>query len=361
MLQIDARKLKQFDYTLFLAVVAISLLGAYTISTTGKGDYYAIRQLFWVGVGVVLSLFVAFMDTRKLKSLAKPFYFGSIVLLLLVFTHGVLKHGAKRWIAFGGVHLQPSEFVKIGVILMLAYYLDENPKNEPYDLKDLIIPFLIIAIPSALIVVQPDLGTTVVIVTVAFGILLFARIRRSLLIKLILLAIIFFPFAWSNLKPYQKDRIMAFINPYSAPTTYGYHIIQSEIAVGSGGLTGKGIAGATQTALNFLPECHTDFIFSVFSEQHGFVGDMVLILLYLFIIFKAIRIAKKAQTNFERFASIGIAVMIWISFVFNIGMTIGLLPVVGVPLVFFSYGGSAMLTNFLCVGILLSIELRSHP
>ncbi len=359
MFQIDRKKLKAFDYTLFLTVITISLLGVYTIYTTTKGVAFASRQLFWVSVGTFIALAVANIDIRKLKSLSKPIYIFSILLLVIVFTHGVLKHGARRWITIANtLHVQPSEFVKIAVIMILSYYFEENPKAEPYDFKELIVPFALIGLPTALIVIQPDLGTAVVIMVVAFGIILFAGIRRSLLIKLIIFGIMMFPVIWSNLKPYQKDRIMAFINPYSAPTTYGYHIIQSEIAVGSGGLTGKGIAGATQTALNFLPESHTDFIFSVFSEQRGFVGDMLLIALYLLVIFKAISISMRTENNFERFVCIGIAIMIWTSLVFNVGMTIGLLPVVGIPLVFFSYGGSAMITNFFSIGILLNISMR---
>ncbi len=360
MFQIDRKKLRYFDYPLFFSVVLISFISIFTIYTTKNGRIFATRQLFWVLSGIALSIVVANIDIRKIKSFAKPFYAFSILLLIFVFANGVLSHGAKRWISVAFFHIQPSEFVKISIILALSHYFDENPKYGAYDFKELLIPFFLTLIPTAFILIQPDLGTSVVILAISFSIILLAGIKKSLLIKMAILGIVFLPFVWSSLKPYQKDRIMAFINPYAAPVTYGYHVIQSEIAIGSGGILGKGVKGATQTALNFLPESHTDFIFSVFSEQRGFVGDLILIFLYLFIILRAIRIVKKTQSNFERFTAIGIITLIWISFVFNVGMTMGLLPVVGIPLVFFSYGGSAMIINFFCIGVLLSIKLRSH-
>lgn len=360
MFQIDKRKLKYFDYPLFIAALLISAIGIFTIYTTKNGNLFALRQLFWVLVGIVIAVSVANIDIRKMKYLAKPLYILSILLLISVFLNGVFSHGARRWISIASFHVQPSEFVKVAIILVLAHYFDENPKSKPYNFTELIIPFLFIALPVVFILIQPDLGTSVVVISVASTVILFAGIKKSLLLKIVIFGIIFLPFAWYYLKPYQKDRIMAFIDPYSAPTTYGYHIIQSEIAIGSGGLLGKGAKGATQTILNFLPESHTDFIFAVFSEQRGFILDIVLIFLYLFIILRAIQIAKKAQNNFERFTCVGIITMIWISLIFNVGMTMGILPVVGIPMALFSYGGSAMVVNFFCIGLLLSIRMRNY-
>ncbi len=360
MFQIDKRKLKYFDYPLFIAALLISAIGVLTIYTTKNGYLFAIRQLFWIFVGMAIAVLVANIDIRKMKYLAKPLYILSVLLLISVFLNGVFSHGARRWISIASIHVQPSEFVKVAVILVLAYYFDENPKSKPYNFTELIIPFLLVVLPVIFIVVQPDLGTSVVIISIASTIILFAGIKRSLLLKMVIFGIIFLPFVWYYLKPYQKDRIMAFIDPYSAPTTYGYHIIQSEIAIGSGGLFGKGVKGATQTALNFLPESHTDFIFSVFSEQRGFILDIILIFLYLFIISRAIQIAKKAQNNFERFTCVGIITMMWISLIFNVGMTMGMLPVVGIPMSLFSYGGSAMVVNFFCIGLLSSVRMRNY-
>ncbi len=359
MFQIDRKKLKYFDYFLFFSVLLVSFASIVTVYTTRNGKVFALRQLFWIVAGIGVALVVANIDIRKIKSFSKIFYVFSVLLLIIVLLHGFLSHGARRWINVAFFHIQPSEFVKASIILILAYYFEEHPKYGTYNLMELLIPFFLIFIPTILILAQPDLGTSVIVISISFSIILLAGIKRSLLLKMILLSVIFLPFIWSGLKPYQKDRVMAFVNPYTAPTTYGYHVIQSEIAIGSGGLLGKGIKGATQTALNFLPESHTDFIFSVFSEQHGFIGDLILIFLYLFIILRAIRIAKSTQSNFERFTAIGIIAMIWVSFLFNVGMTMGLLPVVGIPLVFFSYGGSAMIINFFCVGLLLSIKLRN--
>ena len=360
MFQIDRKKLRYFDYPLFIAVLIITAAGIATIYTVKDGRVFALRQLFWALVGILIALIAANIDIRKIKNFSKPLYLFSILLLISVFANGVFSHGARRWINIAFIHIQPSEFVKVSIILMLAYYFDENPKNKKYTFKELIIPFFLVLFPTALIIIQPDLGTSVIILSIAFGIILLAGIKKSLILKLAIAGIAFLPLMWSSLKPYQKDRIMAFIHPYAAPTTYGYHIIQSEIAIGSGGLWGKGVKGATQTALNFLPESHTDFIFAVFSEQRGFLLDLILISLYFFIIFRAIGIAKKSQSNFEKFTAIGIISMMWVSFLFNVGMTMGLLPVVGIPLIFFSYGGSAMVVNFFCIGLLLSIRFRSR-
>ncbi len=360
MIEIDSRKIKYFDYLLFFAVLSINIIGIFTIHTTENSYIFSLRQTAWVFLGSIIAIYMANIDTRRIKQIAKIVYFISLILLVVVFVNGALSHGAKRWIAVSFIHIQPSEFVKIAVILMLAYYFDENPKSSPYTLKELIIPLVIVFLPVLLILKQPDLGTSVIVLSISFSIILFAKIKRSLILKILLLFTVFLPFFYSSLRDYQKDRIMAFLNPYSAPTTYGYHIIQSEIAIGSGGIFGKGIENATQTTLNFLPENHTDFIFSVYSEQHGMVGDMILIFLYLVIILRGIEIIKGAKSDFERFMCIGIVVMLWISFVFNIGMTLGLLPVVGIPLMFFSYGGSAILVNFFAIGILLSVRIRSY-
>ncbi|WP_022669901.1 rod shape-determining protein RodA [Hippea alviniae] len=357
--QINPKRFKYFDYPLFLSVVFISLVGILTISTTTKGDAFAIKQSIWVLSGIIVSLVVSHIDTRYVKRSATIIYLFSLFLLVLVFVNGVLSHGARRWIAIGWVHLQPSEFIKIAVVLMLASYFDENPKPGRYEFKDLIYPALIVALPAIFILKQPDLGTSVIVAVIAVVIFLSVGLRKSLIVKGFALALILIPFAWSNLKPYQKDRIMGFLDPYSAPTTYGYNTIQSEIAIGSGKLIGLGVENVGKSQLSFIPESHTDFIFSVFSEQWGFVGDIVLLFLYAVVFFRAIAIVKHSTNDFDRIAALGIITYLWISVVFNIGMTVGLLPVVGVPLVFFSYGGSSMITAYFAIGILLAIRYKN--
>ena len=359
MFQIDAKKLKYFDYPLFFAVLAINIIGIFTIWTTQTHLNFALKQMIWVVTGSILAIVVSSADTKRIKSITVYLYIFSIILLAAVFANGILSHGAKRWISLYFFHMQPSEFIKVAIILMLAYYFDENPKSAPYTLKELSIPVFIALIPTVFILKQPDLGTAFIILFITLSIILIAGVKRSLIIKFIMLSFALAPFVWSNLRGYQKDRILAFINPNAAPTTFGYHTLQSEVAIGSGGMYGKGIEGATQTLLNFLPEHHTDFIFAVFSEQWGFAGDLALIFLYTFIILRGLQIAKLADGNFERFVALGIVVMLWISFLLNVGMTIGLIPVVGVPLLFFSYGGSAVIASFFALGILLSIRMRS--
>ncbi len=360
MFQIDPKRIKYFDFLLFIPVLIISVIGIVTIYMTNRGNVFALRQLVWVFIGIFVSLFVYKLDTRHIKRGAWFFYFFSLALLVLVFINGVLSHGARRWISFYFIHIQPSEFMKLAVILVLSAYFDENPKSEPYGFFDLLLPFIVVFIPIIFVVKQPDLGTAIVIAVIAMSIILAAGIERSLLVKLVLLFLVFLPFAWSNLKPYQKDRIMGFLDPYRAPTTYGYNTIQSEIAIGSGGLFGKGLHNATQTQLSFLPESHTDFIFSVFAEQWGFLGCAILIFLYAVVLFRAVAIAYHSESDFDRMVTIGIIAYFWISVVFNMGMAMGLLPIVGVPLVFFSYGGSSIITSYFALGILLSVRFKNR-
>ncbi|AEA33323.1 rod shape-determining protein RodA [Hippea maritima] len=359
MFQIDRKKLRYFDYTLFLSAIAISILGIITIYSTANGAIFAKRQVVWVILGIVGMLIVANIDPRHIKRNAWIFYLVVLVLLIFVFARGMLSHGAKRWIAISFIHIQPSEFVKIAVVFLLAAYFDENPKTEPYTMKELLYPMVVVLLPVVLIIKQPDLGTAIAVLVIALSMILISGVKKSLVVKATIAALVFMPFMWSKLKPYQKDRIMGFLDPYSAPTTYGYNTIQSEIAIGSGGLWGKGLHHATQTQLSFLPESHTDFIFSVFSEQWGFVGCFFVIGLYLVLLYRAFVIAKSAENDFDRLVCVGIITYLWISIVFNMGMTLGLLPVVGIPLVFFSYGGSSTITAFFAVGVLLSVGLRS--
>ncbi len=357
--QLNPKRFKYFDYPLFFSVVLISLLGIFTISTTIKGAAFAIKQSIWVSAGIIVSLIVYHIDTRYIKRSSTIIYLISLFLLVLVFANGVLSHGARRWISLGWVHLQPSEFIKIAVVLMLASYFDENPKPGHYNLKDLLFPALIVLLPTIFILKQPDLGTSVIVAVIAVVIFLSIGLKRSLIIKGFAFVLVLMPFAWWSLKPYQKDRIMGFLDPYSAPTTYGYNTIQSEIAIGSGKLIGLGIDSVGKSQLSFIPESHTDFIFSVFSEQWGFVGDIVLLLLYAVVFLRAITIVKHATNDFDRIAGLGIITYLWISVAFNIGMTVGLLPVVGVPLLFFSYGGSSMITAYFAIGILLAIRYKN--
>ncbi|PMP93537.1 MAG: rod shape-determining protein RodA [Desulfurella sp.] len=360
MLQIDKRKFKYFDYPLFIAVCLLGVLSVFLIYTTDAGKIFYNKQIIWELIGVFLCLLVANIDLKLIKTYAFAFYIFVLFVLLVVFFIGFVGHGAKRWISLGFFNIQPSEFMKLAIILVLAAYFDEYIKSSKYNFKDLYLPFALILFPAVLIIKQPDLGTALIILIIGLAIILSVGVKKTFLIKSVIFFLIAMPFFWSLLKNYQKERLIAFINPYLSPHTYGYHIIQSEIAVGSGGLFGKTAAGATQTILNFLPENHTDFIFAAFCEQWGFISAVLLISLYLFIIFRCLSFIDIASSIFEKIVIIGVTVMLSVSMIFNIGMTIGLLPVVGVPLPFVSYGGSAVITNFIAIGILINIKIKNQ-
>ncbi|SDB94971.1 cell elongation-specific peptidoglycan biosynthesis regulator RodA [Desulfurella multipotens] len=360
MLQIDKRKFKYFDYPLFVAVCLLGVLSVFLIYTTDAGKIFYNKQILWELIGVFLCLLVANIDLKLIKTYAFAFYIFVLFVLLVVFFIGFVGHGAKRWISLGFFNIQPSEFMKLAIILVLAAYFDEYIKSSKYNFKDLYLPFALILFPAVLIIKQPDLGTALIILIIGLAIILSVGVKKTFLIKSVIFFLIAMPFFWSLLKNYQKERLIAFINPYLSPHTYGYHIIQSEIAVGSGGLFGKTAAGATQTILNFLPENHTDFIFAAFCEQWGFISAVLLISLYLFIIFRCLSFIDIASSIFEKIVIIGVTVMLSVSMIFNIGMTIGLLPVVGVPLPFVSYGGSAVITNFIAIGILINIKIKNQ-
>jgi rod shape determining protein RodA len=268
-------------------------------------------------------------------------------------------HGAQRWIRFFGVGIQPSEIVKITTLFALAHYLDEV-RERIRELRFLVLAIVIAAVPSFLIMLQPDLGTALVLVALLGGMLFAADARRRHLGAFGILGISLLPFMWGFLKDYQKNRLLAFINPDLDPLGASYQVIQSKIAVGAGGFTGSGWLAGMQSQLNFLPEQHTDFIFSVFAEQWGFLGALLLVLLYVGLMFQALKIADSARDFLGSMLAVGIITIISFQVLVNLLMTVGLMPVTGIPLPFMSYGGSNLLVMMACVGLLLSIDKRSH-
>jgi rod shape determining protein RodA len=281
----------------------------------------------------------------------------NVILLALVLVAGKSSLGAKRWIGFGGFHIQPSEFMKISMVLCLAKYFETERTVGGLGLKELLLPSVLVLVPTMMIILQPDLGTGMIILLTYGSLLLFLKIKPKILISLAALGILLGPLAYQYaLKPYQRQRIISFIDPTSDPKGSGYNSIQSMIAVGSGKIFGKGYKKGSQSQLNFLPEHHTDFIFSVFSEEHGFVGCLLLLLSYLFFLFTGFTIAYRSNDKFAFLFSLGLMfVFFWHIFV-NMGMVMGILPIVGVPLPFLSYGGSALITAILGVAILTSIS-----
>jgi rod shape determining protein RodA len=267
--------------------------------------------------------------------------------------------GATRWLNLGFFRFQPSELMKIVIIAVYAHYFTKSPNLNGLGFKDLLYPFLLLAGPLLLIMKQPDLGTASLVFLIALSMLMFVGVRFATFVSVVLAAIPLLFAGWHfHLREYQKERILNFLNPERDPLGTGYHIIQSKIAVGSGGVFGKGFMGGTQSQLHFLPEQHTDFAFSVFSEEWGFTGCLVMLLLYLCLVLWGLSVAKKCNDRFGKLLAVGVAAMLFWHIVINIGMVIGIFPVVGVPLPLFSYGGTSMITTMVGVAILLNIQMR---
>jgi rod shape determining protein RodA len=291
---------------------------------------------------------------QRLMHLAVPLYVGGVLLLVAVALFGDVSKGARRWLNLGFMRIQPSELMKIAMPLMLAWYFQKREAVLRW--KEFAVAALILVVPVGLIAKQPDLGTAVLVLAAGFYVIFLAGLSWKILVALFLGGLASLPVVWSVLHDYQRNRVLTLLDPEADPLGKGFHIIQSTIAVGSGGLLGKGWGQGTQTHLEFLPERHTDFIFAVLSEEFGLVGNSVLLLLYALIIARGLMIAAEAPTLFSRLMA-GSITLIFFTYAFvNMGMVSGILPVVGVPLPFVSYGGTALVTLFLGVGILMSIH-----
>ena len=285
-------------------------------------------------------------------------YILCISLLVGVLIFGEGSKGAMRWLKFGFFSIQPSEPVKIAVIIILARYYSKHANTAGLTLRKLITPFLLTIIPFILIVKQPDLGTAIMVVLISGSMTVFVKIERRSFLYLIVSGIITVPLVWFFLKEYQKARILTFLDPDRDPLGAGYHIIQSKIAIGSGMISGKGFLKGTQNALSFLPEQHTDFIFSVLAEEWGLIGSVIILLIFLILIIKGLNVAYRCREPFGTILSVGITAMIFWQVIINIGMVMGLLPVVGVTLPFISYGGSSLVSIMICIGILINVSMR---
>lgn len=361
---IDRRLLTNFDWKLLLMVLLIAAVGVmniYSASASYKvvGTPYAVKQIYWVSAGMMLAVLSCSIDYHLLEDLAYWLYGGVLVLLVLVLAVGKTSMGATRWLNLGLFTLQPSEPMKIVIIVTFARYFARRPYADGLRLAELAVPFLILGLPALLIMKQPDLGTAIMVLLVAGTIMLAVGVRWSTFAYLVLATVPVCYLGWQfYLREYQKNRILNFLNPERDPLRSGYHLIQSKIAVGSGGLTGKGFLHGTQSQLRFLPEQHTDFAFSVFSEEWGFLGCLVLLVLYFLLILWGLAIADRCNDRFGSLLAVGVTAMLCWHIIINIGMVIGLFPVVGVPLPFFSYGGTSMVTSMIGIGILLSIRMR---
>lgn len=360
----DRRLLQHFDWILLLLLViiaTISLVNLYSATYPIKdvgGSQIFMKQFYWFLVGFTVLLMMTIFDYHLLERLAYIIYFISLLMLILVLIIGETRSGSQRWLHFFGINFQPTELAKICIVIALAKYFYEEAGYEEFKLRDLWKPFLLVTIPAVLIVREPDLGSALILLIVSFSIMLFVRIKTRSLIILVLAFLISMPFFWFNLKEYQQKRILSFIQPGTDPLGASYHINQSKIAIGSGLLWGKGYLKGTQTRLHFLPEQHTDFVFSVWAEEWGFAGSISLLLLYLFLILWGINIAKNSKDKFGALLALGIVIIVFWQLIINVSMTIGLLPVVGIPLILFSYGGSSIISTMMGMGLLMNISMR---
>jgi len=360
---IEEEPLKKFDWSLILitlAVFTIGILNLYSATfqeTTGRGMTFYKLQSMWFGVGSALAIVILLVHYKMLSRFAYPIYFFNLALLVLVLMAGKATMGGRRWIGFGSFGIQPSEFMKLSLVIALAKYFETEKLTSGYRLRDLWLPFMMVMIPAGLIMVQPDLGTAMILMLVFASTMLFIKVDKRSLIILAIIGAVTLPVAYKyGLKQYQRQRIVSFINPMSDPKGSGYNSIQSMIAIGSGKFMGKGFKRGTQSQLNFLPEHHTDFIFSVFSEEHGFLGALVLLSLYTLFFLTGLNIAYVSHDKFGTLLALGIMTIFFWHIFINMGMVCGILPIVGVPLPFMSYGGSSLITSLMGIAILTNIS-----
>ena len=355
-------KLKAIDYFLIIIVAIIGSMSVFSIYSTESGNFsfYTKNHLTRFLVFFSMFLVLSFVRVSFWYRQAYIFYILGILLLLLVIFFGISASGSKRWVNLFIMNLQPSELMKIAIIVCFARYYHRIQSSDIQSYKYLLQPIILLLIPCYLVITQPDLGTAILIAGSGLAIIWLAGLNLKYFIYSGLILLVSLPFVISILKPYQKSRILTFFNPDRDPLGAGYQIIQSKIAIGSGGLLGKGFLQGTQSYLEFLPEKHTDFIFTLFSEEFGFVGSMVLILLYALLIYRIIRIGFSSRSFFAKLYCYGFASALFLYIFVNIAMVVGLLPIVGAPLPIMSYGGSSMLSIMLGLSIVMSCKIYSR-
>ncbi len=367
MLNIDRRLIKNFDWVMFSISILIALIGIMTIYSATRPlvaeehSVFYIKQASWLMLGIIALFLIVSFDYVWLSRFSLHLYILGIILLITVLIIGKTGMGAQRWLSLGPLSFQPSEFFKLIYIIMLSQHLSIT-KSPISTISLLRVFFLIVFLPFILLIKQPDLGTALIILSIFISLILTKGLQKRVAVLLVIIGLISLPFLgnifWGGLKDYQKSRIVAFIEPEVDPAGIGYHLSQSKITVGSGKFLGKGYMHGTQGPFRFLPEKHTDFIFAVFAEEWGFLGSFLLLFFYLVLILRGLDTARKAKDDFGRLLALGITFMFLIYFFVNVGMTLGLMPVVGIPLSFMSYGGTALLSNLLSIGVLINIRTR---
>lgn len=346
---------RRIDRPLFAIVMAIVGVGFVTLfSAADQSVARLTNQAVSLAIALAAMWVIANVPPQTLARIALPLYAAAVVMLAAVAVFGVVVNGSRRWLDLGVVRFQPSELMKIALPLMLAWYFQKREGRIGW--ADFVLAALLIAVPAWLVKRQPDLGTGLLLTASGFYVLFLAGLSWRLIVGLAAVAAAAGPFLWSQLHDYQRQRVLTFLDPSTDPLGAGYHTTQASIAIGSGGVAGKGWLNGTQAHLDFLPEKHTDFIFAVFGEEFGLIGNVLLVLLYVALLARAMVIASNASTLFARLVAGAVSLMLFTYAFVNMGMVSGILPVVGVPLPFVSYGGTAMVSLFIGIGILMSVQ-----
>ncbi len=354
---------KKYDFTFFGISLAIFIMGVFNLysathasASTVMSDLFKV-QMGWYAISIVIGFGISFINPKTFFRYSYLFYILNVVLLVLVLVLGHKGMGAQRWILLGPIRLQPSEITKIAVILVLARWYAKSSPDRELGFKELILPAIIVMIPTILIVLEPDLGTGLLVMLIFLVVSFYRRLKWTTIGILAVIALVSGGVMYKfGLKEYQRRRIITFLNPGADARGSGYNAIQSKIAIGSGQFAGKGFLKSSQASLNYLPENHTDFVFSIFNEEHGFIGSLILISLYLILFFRFIWLAQSVPRMFDSIVAIGImSLFFWHTFV-NMGMVMGLMPIVGLPLPLMSYGGSSLVTFGICTGVATSIS-----
>ncbi len=365
MFESEGRLYLQIDWTLLLLIVTITglgLLNLYSTSASFSAPIFT-QQIYWIFLGFSAFFITATIDYRFYDRVANVLYILGVISLVAVLVLGRIFFGSRRWLSLGPVVIQPSELMKIILILVMAHYIHNTPPKteEGRSLQELVMPAVLVGIPAILILIQPDLGTMMILLLVFFSIMFLLKLRLRSLITLMASALVLLPLIWSFvLQEYQKSRVLTFLDPASDPTGEGWHIRQSMFAIGSGRWIGKGFMAGTQSQYHFLPAQWSDFPFAVWAEEWGFVGAALLVSLYFILIFWALRLAATTRDRFASVICLGVGALFFWHTVINIGMVMGLLPIVGVTLPLFSHGGSSMLTFMVAAGLLMNVSSRRH-
>lgn len=347
---------KKADYFLFFSMLLLLVFGLMGILSTNRQAFD--RQIIFALSGGALYILASVFDYKLLKKMSLGLYGGVVVLLILVLFVGIISRGSIRWLEVSRGQFQPSEFAKISLILVLAFLFEKKIRSAPPDLRTFLSSLVLTAIPAALVFFQPDLGTTLILLTIWLGIVVVSGVSRLYLALMFVAGLLVVIPLYGLLADYQRARIISFLNPLSDPLGSGYNVLQSQIAVGSGQIWGRGFGRGTQSHLKFLPEHHTDFIFASLAEEWGFVGSLVLLVLILLLLWRTLAAAQKSADDFGSLLAAGVFTFLVAQFFINIGMNLGLMPVTGIPLPLISYGGSSLWVTMISLGLVQSVVIH---